>query len=303
MARLFDAYIIVDWSAASKPAQGANSIWIGVLARDARLKFQFQAANPSTRLAARDMIAGLAERFTARGDRVLIGFDFSLGYPAGTAEAMGLDTEAQPAWRALYDHVSAKLKDKLDNSNQRFAIAAGFNYAMTKSALPFWGAPARDQISTLSGTKGDFASSPVAEYRHCENYVRARFKAKPKSSWQLYGAGSVGSQSLLGIPTVTALRERLPDCRIWPFETGLGKLDAETLGDTKIILAEVYPSLVEAAPEPGEVVDKAQVRALAHHYYRLDESGKLGPLFDGPSELKSTEIAEITTEEGWILLK
>ena len=66
MARLFDAYIIVDWSAASKPAQGANSVWIGALARDARLKFQFQAANPSTRLAARDMIAGLAERFISR---------------------------------------------------------------------------------------------------------------------------------------------------------------------------------------------------------------------------------------------
>ena len=35
MARLFDAYIIVDWSAASKPALGANSIWVGALARDA----------------------------------------------------------------------------------------------------------------------------------------------------------------------------------------------------------------------------------------------------------------------------
>ena len=32
MARIFDAYIIVDWSAASKPSQGANSVWIGALA-------------------------------------------------------------------------------------------------------------------------------------------------------------------------------------------------------------------------------------------------------------------------------
>ena len=47
MARLFDAYIIVDWSAAGKPAQGANSVWIGALARDARLKFRFQSARNS----------------------------------------------------------------------------------------------------------------------------------------------------------------------------------------------------------------------------------------------------------------
>ncbi|RIJ15506.1 hypothetical protein D1227_18595 [Henriciella mobilis] len=303
MARLFDAYIIVDWSAASKPAQGANSVWIGALARDARLKFQFQAANPSTRLAARDMIAGLAERFTSRGDKVLIGFDFSLGYPAGTAEAIGLKTDGTPAWQAMHEHLSSKVKEKADNSNTRFAIAAGLNYAMTKGPLPFWGAPARDQIQTLSGTKGDFAKSPVAEYRICEEWVRKTQRSKPKSSWQLYGAGSVGSQALLGIPTVQALRKTLPKSAIWPFETGFEAFDAEALTDTDIVFAEVYPSLVSAKPETGEVADQAQVRALAHHYYGLDESGKLGALFGPPEGLDSTLIPKIVGEEGWILLK
>ncbi|MEM5517418.1 hypothetical protein WNY37_10675 [Henriciella sp. AS95] len=303
MARLFDAYIIVDWSAASKPAQGANSIWIGALARDARLKFQFQAANPPTRLKARDMIAGLAERFAARGDKVLIGLDFSLGYPAGTAKAAGLEKAGEPAWKSTFDHLASKLKDKDDNSNRRFAIAAGMNYSMTKGPQPFWGAPARDQITTLSGKKGDFTQSPVAEYRIAEDYVRRNFKAKPKSVWQLYGAGSVGSQSLLGIPTVKALTERLPNSKIWPFETGFQALDEDALETTDIVFAEVYPSLVDAKPGPGEVLDEAQVRALAHHYYDLDEAGKLGPLFGPPEALESTEIAQITTEEGWILLK
>ena len=303
MARLFDAYIIVDWSAASKPAQGANSIWIGALARDARLKFQFQAANPSTRLKARDMIASLAERFTARGDKVLVGFDFSLGYPAGTAKAAGLEKAGEPAWKSMFNHLSSKLKDKEDNSNRRFAIAAGINYAISKGPQPFWGAPARDQITTLSGKKGDFAELPLAEYRIAEAYVRKTFKAKPKSVWQLYGAGSVGSQSLLGIPTVNALTEMLPNSKVWPFETGLQPLDSEALDGTDIVFAEIYPSLVEARPEAGEVIDQAQVRALAHHYYSLDEAGKLGPLFGPPARLESTEIAQITTEEGWILLK
>ena len=303
MARLFDAYIIVDWSAAGKPAQGANSIWIGALARDARLKFKFQSANPSTRLQAREMIAGLAERFAARGDKVLIGFDFSLGYPAGTAESIGLDTSEKPAWKAMHDHLSAKVREKPDNSNTRFAIAAGLNYAMTKGPSPFWGAPARDQIKTLTGQKADFDPSPVREYRASEEWVRANSKSKPKSVWQLYGAGSVGSQSLLGIPTVQALRARLDKSAIWPFETGFEAFAQDKLDETTIVFAEVYPSLVSAKPETGEVADQAQVRALARHYYDLDEAGKLGRLFGPPEGLESTLIPEITAEEGWILLK
>ena len=52
MARLFDSYVMVDWSAASKPTTGKDSIWIGVYARDARLRLTFRATNPATRSAA-----------------------------------------------------------------------------------------------------------------------------------------------------------------------------------------------------------------------------------------------------------
>jgi hypothetical protein len=302
MARLFDAYIIVDWSAASKPVQGANSVWIGVLARDARLKFNFQAVNPSTRLKAREIIQSLAERFASRGDKVLIGFDFNLGYPSGTASAAGMPQDV-PAWQAMHHHLASKVKETADNSNRRFAVAAGLNYAMTKGPLPFWGAPARDRISTLASTKGDFSESPVAEYRSAERWIRERFKAKPKSGWQLYGAGSVGSQALLGIPTVHALRHTLPRTKIWPFQTGLEPLSSEHLADTDIIMAEVYPSIVPSKPLPGEVADQAQVEALARHYYGLDEAGKLAALFGPPDDLEAEDIPPILAEEGWILLK
>lgn len=303
MARLFDAYIIVDWSAAGKPAQGANSVWVGALARDARLKFKFQAANPPTRLASRELIAGLAERFAARGDRVLIGFDFSLGYPAGTAAAAGIEMADKPPWQSMYTHLSGKVREKPDNSNTRFAVAAGLNYAMTRGPVPFWGAPARDQITTLGAKKGDFSDAPVAEYRAAEKWVRERYKAKPKSVWQLYGAGSVGSQTLLGIPTVQWLRERLTASALWPFETGFEPLTEGGLGSTRIVLAEVYPSLVEAKQEAGEVADQAQVRALARHYYNLDEAGRLAALFGPPEGLDPALFPKITAEEGWILLK
>lgn len=302
MARLFDAYIIVDWSAASKPALGANSIWVGALARDARLKFQFQSANPSTRKKARELIQGLTERFVKRGDKVLIGFDFSLGYPAGTAALAGLASD-RPAWQAMHEYLATKVKETDDNSNTRFAVAASLNYAMSKGPVPFWGAPAKDRLTTLASTRGDFDEVGLNEYRRVERWVREAYKAKPKSGWQLYGAGSVGSQSLLGIPTVHALGQSLPNSKIWPFETGFGSMDAESLEGTDVVFAEVYPSLIEAKPRTGEVLDQAQVEAMARHYYSLDEAGRLGALFGPPEGLSGDEIAQIEGEEGWILLK
>ena len=125
MAALFDAYIMVDWSAASKPVTGANSIWIGILAKDARLKLQFRAVNIETRLKAREFLEDMVGKLTKRGDRVLLGFDFSLGYPAGTAEALGLKLDGKAPWQAMHEHLASKLKDKPDNSNARYAIAAG----------------------------------------------------------------------------------------------------------------------------------------------------------------------------------
>ena len=109
MAALFDAYIMVDWSAAAKPALGANSIWIGILAKDARLKLQYRGVNIDTRLKARAFLEDMVAKLTKRGDKVLIGFDFSLGYPAGTAAALGLDTSRQPAWAAMQAPLATKL--------------------------------------------------------------------------------------------------------------------------------------------------------------------------------------------------
>lgn len=301
MPRLFDAYIMVDWSAAAKPATGANSIWIGVLARDARLKLQFQAVNPPTRLKARAFLDGMLDRLTNRGDRVLLGFDFSLGYPAGTAQALGLKIDSDP-WRAMHAHLAGKVKEKDDNSNARFALAAGMNYAISKGPFPFWGAPSRDQVSTLAGKKPDFGPAALLpEYRLAEQHLRDSGTGHPKSCWQLAYTGSVGSQSILGIPHVYALRNARDDLKIWPFETGLVALDDDALAGVKVLVAEIYPSLVTSKPERGEVLDEVQVREIARHYSALDEKGLLGAAFGAPEDLDASSIPQIQTEEGWIL--
>lgn len=301
MAALFDAYIMVDWSAAAKPSLGANSIWIGILAKDARLKLQYRGVNIDTRLKARAFIEDMVAKLTKRGDKVLIGFDFSLGFPAGTAAALGLDTSAQAPWQATYAHLASKLKDKPDNSNARYAIAAGLNYAISKSAFPFWGAPARDVVSTLSATRPDYDGGSLPEYRICENYLKEKKIGQPKSVWQLAYTGSVGSQTLTGIPHVHALRQAWPTSRIWPFELGTEALSAEALEGIDVVMAEIYPSLVKAKPEKGEVADEAQVREIARHYADLDEKGRLAAAFSTAKSLSPEQNRHITEEEGWIL--
>lgn len=304
MAALFDAYIMVDWSAASKPVTGANSIWIGLLMKDARLKLQFRAVNIDTRLKARAFIEDIAAKLTKRGDKVLLGFDFSLGYPAGTAQALGLDTSSQAPWAAMHALLASRYKDKPDNNSRpRFAIAAGLNYTISKGPFPFWGAPPADRATTLSATKAEFGpDKPVAEFRLAELRQRGQPGASPKSCWQLYGAGSVGSQSLTGIPHVHALRQVWPSARIWPFEIGDGgPLTAENLDGIEVVIAEIYPSLVKPKPEKGEVADEAQVRQIARHYADLDEKNALGAIFSTGNSLSPEQIGNITREEGWIL--
>lgn len=301
MARLFDAYIMVDWSAASKPTTGANSIWIGILARDARLKFQFQAVNPKTRMEARTLIEDLLTKLTGRGDRVLVGFDFSLGYPAGTAKALGLDTSQKAPWIAMHEHLTAKLKDKPDNSNARFAIAAGMNYAISKGPFPFWGAPARDVVSTLASTRSDFSDSELEEFREVERHLKASKRGNPKSSWQLAYAGSVGSQSLTGIPHVHGIRNTFEKSRIWPFEFEDGNLNEETLNGVSIVMTEIYPSMIPVKPKSGEVLDAAQTREIAHHYADLDAKNSLDGCFSTGKTLDDQKILQIQAEEGWIL--
>lgn len=304
MAALFDAYIMVDWSAASKPTTGPNSIWIGLLMKDARLKLQFKAVNIETRLKARAFLEDIVAKLTKRGDKVLLGVDFSLGYPAGTAAALGLDTGKQAPWAAMHTLLATRYKDKADNNSRpRFAIAAGLNYTISKGPFPFWGAPPADRATTLASTKPDYsANAQLAEYRLAEQQLRAIPGASPKSCWQLYGAGSVGGQSLTGIPHVHALRQTWPTSRIWPFEIGEGgPLTAGSLDGIDVVIAEIYPSLVKPRPEKGEVADEAQVRQIARHYADLDEKGTLGAAFSTGKALSPEQTMTVLAEEGWIL--
>jgi hypothetical protein len=294
MSRLFDNYVMVDWSAAAKPSVGADSIWIGILRRDVRLQLRFEAQNPPTRHAALEAISALLTEFDKRGDRTLIGFDFPFGYPQGTSAALKFDG---PAWQAMHQFLSKEIKDKPDNANNRFQVAARMNRLISGGPFPFWGCPPRDVLTTLDSKKTrSHEASDVPEHRLAEQLAKA---ASPV--WKLFTAGSVGSQALVGIPIVKKLRDMRPDTRIWPFETGYKPLDREDLNGVKIVMAEIYPSMLKIQAKAGEVKDLTQVRAIGEHFAALDEAGKLSACFGPAKTLTEAQISAVEQEEGWIL--
>jgi len=297
VARLFDAYIIVDWSAAEGKKTGEQSVWIGVAKRDARFRPAFESHNPATRSEGEALIRKLVSEAMRRGERVFIGFDFALGYPAGTAARLKLD--GQP-WAEMWKFLGAEVKDKPDNTNNRFAVANKMNRLMTDGPRPFWGAPAKQVQTWLSATKPEDAYAGTAEFRATEE-AAIKGKQRPKSVWQMHGAGVVGGQTMLGIAMLSRLVDEWgPTVAVWPFGTGWRALAADDIAPLSVVVAEVWPSLMPQKPEPGEVKDETQVRTLAQHLLRLDEKGELGAQFAAPAKASAKLKAQVESEEGWI---
>ena len=289
--KLFQAYVMVDWSAASKPTTGADSIWIGVYKRNVRFQMAFEAHNPATRAAAEQQLQAILDNLKLKRERVLVGVDFPLSFPRGTAAALQLKGEP---WRALLDFVAKEIKDKPDNTNNRFQVGAKMNRLMTGEAFPFWGAPARDEQTMLSAKRvRDHAPGDLPEFRLSEEAIKG-----PSSIWKLYYQGSVGGQALTGLPVIKRLRDERA-AKLWPFETGWKPLAPADLDGVDAVFAEIYPSLFATKPNAGEIKDQAQVRGACERFASLDEKGQLGALF-GPAKDDARRDA-VEREEGWIL--
>lgn len=271
---LFDGYVAVDWSANGKPKRGPDSIWIAVRVRDGR----DEPENPATRVAAVDRIEALFENATRTGRRILCGFDFSFGYPAGTARMLtGMD-----GWEAVWKRLAVVVEDGPDNANNRFDAAASLNAEFAGDG-PFWGHPPTWDVPGLPRKRptGWGRNLPLNR-RHAESKV-----TRAQEVWKLFGAGSVGGQALTGIAALERLRHRT-GAMVWPFDT-LGEGRAH-------VLAEIYPSLIEPAPGP-EVKDARQVRAVVAALQRLDAGGALARHLAAPRDMP----AAVREEEGSIL--
>jgi precorrin-8X/cobalt-precorrin-8 methylmutase len=291
----FSSYVMVDWSAAGTPRLGRDSIWIATAERGAERRGAAvqcgQLVNLPTRGAAVAWLARELPDLAGRG-RVLAGFDFPFGYPAGTAARLGLNGVP---WRSLWSELARAIADGPDNANNRFDLAEDWNRRMGAEPFPFWGNVREEPRQHLVRRgcrphgKGDLALRRLADAR----------VPGAHTVWQLAGNGSVGSQALLGIPRVWALRHApglAGFAAIWPFETGLR--DAP---EKRVILAEAYPSLQHPLRLARLPKDAGQVSAMVEFFAAADDSGTLATLFGGDPALTADEQSAVIGEEAWIL--
>jgi precorrin-8X/cobalt-precorrin-8 methylmutase len=302
----FDAWLFLDWSANSTPKIGRDSIWIGEAVRIGARTMLRPPINPATRAEASEAIAARLASHVAARRRVLIGCDFAYGYPSGFAAALGL-RGPDPPWRRTWRALASRITDAPDNANNRWQVAIDLNRRLGGPAGPFWACPAASATRELCIGKGRFphvtrAGKPLAEYRIVDLRLRAS-KRTVQSVWKLFTTGSVGSQSLLGIPRLQALTRHprlAPWSRVWPLETGFTDRITPETGPC-IVHAEVWPRIIPDDGDPAMVLDARQVSALARHFADLDSHGKLAPLFDRPPDLTDAEIETICREECWVL--
>jgi hypothetical protein len=229
-----------------------------------------------------ECVAYLRDRLAfhlGRRRRVLVGFDFAFGYPAGYAKALGL---SGVAWRAIWDEVARPTSPgdwaapdntfaTPDNHNNRFVVASHLNKRVATYGCPvggpLYGCPESKVTPWFRKERGSFpyvsAGGPLAEFRRTEKALRDA-GLTPLSTWWVLGgpAPTVGGQILTGLPVIRSLRDctALRPARVWPFEGGF---EAELPASGPLALyTEIWPGIVNATLQPLTVRDQAQVRAM-----------------------------------------
>ncbi len=308
VARLFDGYLAIDWSARSLPSPAKptrDALWVAEGQVPGNGLISEEETYWRTRSAC---LAYLRERLLEHASherKVFVGFDFCFGYPCGYAAALGLRGDAQP-WRLLWDELGRLVRDALSNGNNRFAVANELNFRCGGAKPgPLWGHPVGVRLRSIPPTSPAFpyrlpSGTALAQFRWAERWARG-----VQPAWKLYGSGSVGGQTLLGIPAVSRLRNDLtlaPISRVWPFETGFTAAPTPDAGPC-ILYAEIYPGLLpKDAIDPAlPIRDQAQVRAMVRWFADLDAVGSLGRLFAAPDDLPPEAQVLCVREEGWIL--
>jgi precorrin-8X/cobalt-precorrin-8 methylmutase len=294
MQPLFDAYVMVDWSASAAPKRGADSVWIASIERHSTHLGEPLLVNPETRDQALAWLTDRLNQLVAHGRSALVGFDFAFGFPRGFARRLNADP---PDWRGVWQELARRIVDQPDNSNNRFKVASDINRGISGRAMPFWGCPKGAGSATLTRAKDPAIVSDLPPFRLTDRIAGAQ------SVWKLAYPGSVGSQTLLGIAALERFRRHPALARsihVWPFEA-LPFDDSRPANKGVLVFAEIYPSMLPVKTPPDRVRDAVQIETLARHFQQLDAAGELAPLFDVPGQLEREDAVAVATEEGWIL--
>jgi molybdopterin molybdotransferase len=269
--RGFDTVLVVDWSAAmAKSArEQKDAIWAGITRNG--------LAQTPVYLRSRQRAETWLEEFlkdeVKAGRRVLATFDFPFGYPQGFARKVtGSDDPL-----VLWDWLEAAIRDNADGRNNRFDVAERIN-SLFPHPGPFWGKHDEERHPGIPYRKENVVFDGFAERRETELVAKAA-----SSCFQLAFPPTVGGQVLTGLPVLARLR-RQPGIAVWPYEP---------LADADVVLAEIWPTLVDRAVRTSNdpIRDRAQVRLLSLALSRLP-TDELVSWMDVPAAAR---------EEAWIL--
>jgi hypothetical protein len=209
--------LAVDWSGDALYAE--RRIWLAE-ALDTQRLVRLEAGR------GRQAVAAHLLEEVARTPRLVIGLDFAFGFPAWFSQGVLQASSGPAVWT-------------------RVAVAG--ETWLTACAPPFWGRPGRPRP----------AGPRTRELRWTERAVTraAGIGPKPKSVFQIGGAGSVGTGSLRGMPLLDQLH-RAGAC-VWP---------AEVAGWPLVV--EIYPRLltgpvVKSSPAARQVYLDQHFGALA----------------------------------------
>jgi hypothetical protein len=185
---LFDAYLFIDWSGAGKrgPLRPKNdNIWIGDRVRGTQSGCEEYCR---TRTEAMGCVERRLREHLVSSRRVLLGFDFSYGYPRGFAAALGLAGDERP-WRRIWREVGRRIADGVDNANNRLGVAGQLNAQVRAEGLPgpFWGRLKKSVVADLPITSPAYPAvtrcgGPLPKFRMTETRVGSGIF----SAWQVF---------------------------------------------------------------------------------------------------------------------
>lgn len=280
----FDAFIAIDFSGSKHPYLQRKYI--------AFAETDHGLTNPivKTGFTRSNTISFLVERLgyhNMQGNRILLGFDFCYSFPAGFWAAL---TNSQENWakvtKGIAEGVSGlpAIIEEPQSNARLWADSANKNIteSLSSPSGPFWGA-------NFSQAKDPRFFSrcipPFQQYRLVEYRLPGC-----KSIFKIGGQGSVGLQSLCGIPLLERLQslclERGIPLHAWPFEGW---------NPTKNnVLVEWYPAIHNA----GLKSDKNDAVACVEWAKSEDAQGTLTRYFHPDLSLTEKTQAEF---EGWVL--
>ena len=218
--------VAVDWSGSIDESDQLAHIWVAEAEQNNLVRLR----NGFTR---DEVVACLIQETIPRG-AVVIGFDFAFSFPQWYQQHHTLDGA-----RDLWD----------------LAGREGENW-LAGQMWPFWGRP------------GPYQQRPENLTTHCRfrQTDKDHVAFQPKSVFQIYGAGAVGTGTIRGVPALAHLNAA--GAAIWPFD------HANHDGATVI---EIYPRLFygTAVTNNGSVRGRnTRSNFLETHYRHLEQHWK-----------------------------